>query len=176
MKKEVLERHSRTINTLIIGMVLGFAFAMFLYRHQIRRQPAMTQTDVASLKWPDSLDAVKAAPRSHRVIFENDKIRILEVVLEPHMAEPMHTHRYPSVMFGSNNGDTSQFDIVYYRYAYDSLKHKYIVKDSIPQHHGGTKNDTKEEGYSMKPEGPHSITNLSNVKIDAYRIEFKSEN
>lgn len=25
----------------------------------------------------------------------------------------------------------------------------------------------------MKPEGPHSIKNLTNVKIDVYRVEFK---
>ena len=83
-----------------------------------------------------SLDAVKAAPNSHRVLFENDKIRILEVTLEPYAFEPMHTHRFPSVMFGREN-DTSQFDVIYYPYSYDSIRHVYFAKDSIKHHQGG---------------------------------------
>lgn len=92
-----------------------------------------------TIKWKreDSLDAVKAAPKSHHVIFENDKIRILEVMLQPYAKEPVHTHQWSSVMFGNNQGDTSQFDIIYYRYDYDSIHHRYFVKDSIEQHNGG---------------------------------------
>src|SRR2546427_3854450 len=28
--------------------------------------------------WPDSLDALAAAPESHRLLFENDRVRVLE--------------------------------------------------------------------------------------------------
>ncbi|OGX87506.1 hypothetical protein [Hymenobacter coccineus] len=33
--------------------------------------------------WPDSLDAVVAAPQFHRVLFENDRVRVLEVTVGP---------------------------------------------------------------------------------------------
>lgn len=118
-------------------------------------------------------DAVKAAPNSHKVLFENDNIRILEVTVEPYGFEPMHTHRYPSVMFGPGN-ETSQYDIIYYRYDYDSVKHIYFAKDSIKQH-GGYKPDEGNEGHYMKPEGPHRIKNLSNARIIAYGAEFKQD-
>ncbi len=29
--------------------------------------------------WPDSLDALRAAPNYHRLLFENDRVRVLEV-------------------------------------------------------------------------------------------------
>ena len=47
--------------------------------------------------WPPELDAVVAAPRNHRVLFENDRLRVLEVILEPGEEEPVHHHRWPSV-------------------------------------------------------------------------------
>lgn len=47
--------------------------------------------------WPPELDAVVAAPRNHRVLFENDHLRVLEVILEPGEEEPVHHHRWPSV-------------------------------------------------------------------------------
>lgn len=49
------------------------------------------------LNWDPSLDAVVAAPKNHKVVFENDAIRVLEVILEPDEEEPVHHHRWPSV-------------------------------------------------------------------------------
>ena len=48
-------------------------------------------------EWDPSLDAVAAAPDHHKVIFENDKLRVLEVTLPPGDEEPLHHHRWPSV-------------------------------------------------------------------------------
>ena len=47
--------------------------------------------------WDPSFDAVAAAPKHHKVIFENDKLRVLDVTLEPSDEEPLHHHRWPSV-------------------------------------------------------------------------------
>ena len=48
--------------------------------------------------WPQTMDALVAAPGSHRVLLENDWVRVLEVVIEPGAREPEHTHQAPSVM------------------------------------------------------------------------------
>jgi hypothetical protein len=56
--------------------------------------------DRASLdpsSWDPALDAVVAAPANHKVLFENDQLRVLEVTLEPETEEPTHHHRWPSV-------------------------------------------------------------------------------
>jgi hypothetical protein len=47
--------------------------------------------------WDPALDAVAAAPANHKVLFENDKLRVLEVTLEADEEEPVHHHRWPSV-------------------------------------------------------------------------------
>lgn len=47
--------------------------------------------------WSDDLDAVAAAPDSHLVLLENERVRFLKVILEPGDKEPYHTHGWPSV-------------------------------------------------------------------------------
>jgi short-subunit dehydrogenase len=41
--------------------------------------------------------AARRAP-SHRILLDNDRVRVLEVVIEPGTREPEHTHQAPSVM------------------------------------------------------------------------------
>jgi hypothetical protein len=47
--------------------------------------------------WDPKLDAVVAAPKHHKVLFENERVRVLEVTLEAQDEEPVHHHRWPSV-------------------------------------------------------------------------------
>ncbi len=47
--------------------------------------------------WDPALDAVVAAPKHHKVLFENERLRVLEVTLAPQDEEPVHHHRWPSV-------------------------------------------------------------------------------
>ena len=155
---------------LIVGAIIGFAMTKII--NSGASVKTAEQMDTIKWQWSDSLDAVKAAPNSHKVLFENDKVRILEVTLDPYAFEPMHTHHFPSVMFGSSQ-DTSQFDVVYFPYGYDSVKHVYFAKDSIKKHSGGQTNEPNVGNY-MKPEGPHRVKNLSNTRIDVFRVEFKS--
>lgn len=170
------------IASLCIGIIIGFGIAEIYNSSNKNNSITNRHSAAANIKadngkwiWADSLDAVKAAPKSHQVVFENDKIRILEVILNPYQIEPMHTHRFPSVMFGASSGDTSSFDIIYDRYGYDTLKHKYYIKQSIRQHSSGSKPGDPNTGDYMRPEGPHRIRNLSNIKIDVFRVEFKDE-
>jgi hypothetical protein len=54
------------------------------------------------------LDAVQAAPASHRVIFENALVRVLEVTMPPNgQSEPMHHHRWPSFFLDWDVGGKS---------------------------------------------------------------------
>ena len=57
-------------------------------------------------QWDPEFDAVAAAPDHHKVIFENDALRVLEVTVEPNDEEPLHHHRWPSVfVLDSIHGD-----------------------------------------------------------------------
>jgi hypothetical protein len=49
--------------------------------------------------WPDELDALVAAPKHHTLLFENDEVRVLDVVIPAGETVPLHTHRWPSVLY-----------------------------------------------------------------------------
>jgi hypothetical protein len=58
--------------------------------------------------FPDGGDAVQAAPESHKIIFENAIVRVLEVPIPPvGKPEPMHHHRWPSLMLHWDTGGKS---------------------------------------------------------------------
>jgi hypothetical protein len=49
--------------------------------------------------WPESLDAVVAAPEHHAVLLENERVRVLEARVERNDIVPVHTHRWPGVQY-----------------------------------------------------------------------------
>jgi hypothetical protein len=53
----------------------------------------------AAWTWPESLDALQAAPESHRLLFENDAVRVLETTIPPGHTTGVHTHRWPSILY-----------------------------------------------------------------------------
>jgi hypothetical protein len=57
-------------------------------------------------RWDPKEEALAAAAANHRVIFENDAIRVLSVVDPPRDEEPLHRHRYPSVLVFDRVSDT----------------------------------------------------------------------
>lgn len=49
---------------------------------------------------PDSsLDGAIAAPDHHRVLFENDRVRVLETLVRAGDTTPVHTHLPPTVLY-----------------------------------------------------------------------------
>src|SRR5215469_10306002 len=59
-----------------------------------------TLDTISSSEWPwaDSLDALLAAPRHHRRIFENDRVRVLEVHIPRVETLRVHTPCWPGVL------------------------------------------------------------------------------
>jgi hypothetical protein len=58
--------------------------------------------------FPDGYDAVQAAPESHKVLFENALVRVLEVPIPPvGKPEPMHHHRWPGLFLHWDTGGRS---------------------------------------------------------------------
>src|SRR5918993_1503475 len=72
-------------------------------------RPAVRSTIMTTSRWPwpDSMDGVLAAPDSHRVLFENEHTRVLEVTIAPGEREPAHTHRWPRVSWLEPEGPHS---------------------------------------------------------------------
>jgi hypothetical protein len=47
----------------------------------------------------DPLDAVFAASSFHRVLLENETVRVLDTLVPRGETVPLHTHRWPSVLY-----------------------------------------------------------------------------
>lgn len=54
-------------------------------------------SDATAWGWPDALDALSAAPEHHRLLFENDRVRVLETLIPAGESTAIHTHRWANV-------------------------------------------------------------------------------
>ena len=110
--------------------------------------------------WPGNLDGVKAAPENHKVIFENEHVRVLEVTIPPHSKEPVHTHCLPSTLYFQQIGDIIVRDPDG-KLIFDSRQMKENEKQKAPF-------------VLWNPgEGPHSDENPDDVPIKIIQIENK---
>jgi len=107
--------------------------------------------------WPRELDALIAAPNSHRLLFENDRVRVLEIVIEPGAREPEHTHPWPSVMIVDQPAR-----IRYYEHGVPTFESPAEV----------TPKPTRTASW-MDPEGPHSVENIDFTPYHALRVELR---
>lgn len=115
-----------------------------------------TESDI--WHWPDSLDAVVAAPGSHRVVFENETTRVLEVTIAPGEQEPEHTHRWQSVMV-----------------VHQPARIRYYTGDTLtftsPEQPSPAERGPRVAW--LEPEAPHSVENIDSHAYEAFRVEFK---
>jgi len=107
--------------------------------------------------WPPSMDAVVAAPESHRVLFENDEVRVLEVTIAAGHREPEHTHRRPSVMIVDG-----------------PARIRYYEGDVLTFSSPPARAVAGTRASWMEPEGPHSVENVDTRPYHAIRVELKS--
>jgi hypothetical protein len=103
------------------------------------------------------MDAPLAAPASHRVLLENDRVRVLEVTIGPGAREPEHTHQAPSVMIVDE-----PTRIRYYSGG--------ALRSGSPARPGSP---PAVRLHWMEPEGPHSVENVDQHRYHAIRIEIR---
>jgi hypothetical protein len=66
--------------------------------------PAALRASGCGVIKPDATDAVAAAPGNHKVILENEHVRVLEARVPLHSDEPAHTHFWPAAFFEDKSG------------------------------------------------------------------------
>jgi hypothetical protein len=49
--------------------------------------------------WPESLDALRAAPAHHRLLLEDDSVRVIHTRIAAGETVPLHTHRWGGVAY-----------------------------------------------------------------------------
>jgi hypothetical protein len=156
---------------LLIGLLLGglLGFGLTKYMNTNRQTADTTKKPIDSLAsfekwvWPDSLDAMRAAPENHTLVYEDNDVRVLAVMLDGKKSEPIHTHKWKSIMWIAK--PIVPCKINNYRKVNNG---KLIKSDSLL-----IKEMPINIGQLIGPEGPTSITNLGSQNGVAYRVEFK---
>lgn len=111
--------------------------------------------------WPAGLAAVIAAPNNHKILLENGQVRVLEVYLAPEEKEPLHRHKWPSLLYIQEAGDFVDYDSDN-KVIFDTQKLSEPLSFPLTM--------------TKKPEAPHSVVNLSKTKpIRLIRVEMKPE-
>ncbi len=146
-------RFNRFLTLVLTVLVLAPA----AIAQQESAQPLPSQTGNPA-NWPAELDAVIAAPDNHRVLMENDHVRVLEVQMVPRETENLHHHQWPSVLYIMEAGH-------------------FIDRDAD----GNVIMDSRQmDGPLPLPftmwkdaEAPHSVENLGDEPIRLIRVELK---
>ena len=58
-----------------------------------------SNTDIENWPWPEELDALIAAPQHHRLLFENEHVRVLDTYIPPGAMTAVHTHIFPASLY-----------------------------------------------------------------------------
>ena len=145
-------------------MRMGILGVVVLAISSIASAPATAasppETATTECAWPQSIDAVAAAPGNHRVLLENDQVRVLDVVVPPHTKEPVHAHCWPSVLHITQAGDFVDYDA-------DGK----VLLDTRKLEKALTFPMTMWKG----PEAPHAVENLSELPLRLIRVELKTQ-
>lgn len=129
-----------------VALLLGAFGAVFLLGQSTRNFDQW---------WTPENDALAAAPQNHKLLFENDEVRVLEVTVPPGLREPLHAHRYPSVLY------------------YISAAHMKEYSPGVPAVDRGHKDDGEVIFLPVGP--PHQMENLESGKLlKAIRVELKN--
>lgn len=148
----------KTINhTLLITFL--FVFTLTGLSQEKENSQTLIYKTGNPANWPIELDAVTAAPKNHKILLENDKVRVLEVTLSPGEVENLHHHQWPSVLYVQEAGDFIDYD-----------GEGQVIFD--------TRNLSKPLTFPLTmykdPEAPHSVINLSETQtIRLIRVEIK---
>jgi hypothetical protein len=105
--------------------------------------------------WPADFEGPIAAPDTHRVLLETAAVRVLEVVIEPGLREPEHTHRHRSVMIVDA-----------------PARIRYYERGDLTFESGPDPNPDSTRVLWMNPEVPHSVENIDTAAYHAFRVEI----
>jgi hypothetical protein len=66
--------------------------------------------EINSWPWPDELDALTAASNHHKLLFENDFVRVIDACIPRGETTELHTHRFPASLYIVSMSDFIRLD------------------------------------------------------------------
>lgn len=112
-------------------------------------------------QWPPELDALIAAPQHHKLLFENENVRVLDTFIPPGEKTNLHTHQYPASLYFLSCSEFTRYD-----------ENGNVTADSRSM---ATIPGPGTSAWS-DPLPPHSLENTGNKDIHVISVEIKSTN
>jgi hypothetical protein len=108
---------------------------------------------------PDVLDALAAAPQHHKLLFENDAVRVLDTCIAPGETTRLHSHCWPATLYFLSWSD-------FVRRGEDAA----VIVDSrtLPPIAAG-------RALWSGPLGPHTLENVGDSELHVIAVELKTE-
>jgi hypothetical protein len=121
----------------------------------------MDAVNLPELRHPPthSLDAMTAAPDHHAVLFENDRVRVLDTRLGPGERTPLHAHEWPAALYVLSWSD-------FVRYGPDDE----VLVDSRA---AGNAPATGGAAW-LAPLDPHYVKNVGEGTLHIIAVEMKT--
>lgn len=108
--------------------------------------------------WAEELDALIAAPKHHRLIFENESVRVLDTRVAMGETVPLHTHCWPSTLYVVSWSNFVRRD----------GEGKLLVDSRA--------SNSAPAGSALwsGPLGPHTLENVGDSELRIISVELKS--
>lgn len=114
---------------------------------------------IADGQWPVELDALVAAPEHHSLVFENDRVRVIDTRIPPGERTNVHTHCWPATQYVKNASHVVRYDDKG-EVLFDSRKAGAALE-----------NDIVRWG---EPLPPHSLENVGTNELRVLSVEIKT--
>ena len=108
--------------------------------------------------WSDELDALAAAPAHLTLLFENERVRVLETRIPGGETTAVHTHRWPNVQYVVSSPDFIRRD-----------GEGAVLLDTRTTH----SRSAPPVILWSEPLPPHSIENLGEADLHVIMVELK---
>ena len=110
-------------------------------------------------QWPEELDALIAAPQHHKLLFENETVRVIDARIPPGEITNVHTHKWPASLYIISWSEFIRYD-----------KDGNILLDS----RNLSKQPSPATALWSEPLIPHALKNTGNNSLHVISVEIKT--
>lgn len=109
--------------------------------------------------WPEELDALTAAPKHHKLLYENERVRVIDTCISPGEVTEVHTHKWAASLYV-----LSWSDFIRYNDRGDIL----LDSRNLPN------SPSLSKALWSEPLIPHALKNTGEQDLHIISVEIKT--